>query len=142
MILLDVNLLLYAQFPDYPKHELARTWFEARLNGTTQVGLPWVTVLGFVRIASNPRLFAEPPTVLEAWRVVRGWLECSTVWIPEPTSQHSAVFQRMLEAAPLPRLVTDAYLAALAVEHGLTLCSADADFARFPELRFLNPLPV
>ena len=141
MILVDANLLLYAANRDAAEHELARTWLDERLNGATRVGLPWPSLLAFVRIASNPAIVRTPVALGEAWRQVRQWLGCQTAWIPVPGSGHAELLERYLNARFMTsRLVPDAHLAALAVEHGLTLCSTDGDFARFPGLKWANPL--
>jgi len=141
VILVDANLLLYAANQDAPEHEAARAWLDAQLNGTVRVGLPWPTLLAFVRIASNPSIVQRPATTAAAWRQVREWLAVETVWIPQPGAGHADLLERLL-ALPMitSRLVPDAHLAALAIEHGLTLCSTDGDFARYPGLRWENPL--
>jgi toxin-antitoxin system PIN domain toxin len=103
--------------------------------------MPWPTLLGFVRVISNPRVFRQPKPVEDAWRQVEEWLDCPPVWIPQPTETHRSVLGMLLKAAgPRANLVPDAHLAALAIEHGLTLYSTDGDFARFPGLRWENPL--
>jgi toxin-antitoxin system PIN domain toxin len=141
VILIDVNLLLYATVATAPEHAVARPWFNSCLNGTSAVGLPWVSLLGFVRIVSNRRVYSEPVPVAEAWREVERWLDCPTVWIPQPTDRHREILRPLLvEAALRANLVSDAHLAALAIEHGLTLCSTDGDFSRFKNLRWENPL--
>jgi toxin-antitoxin system PIN domain toxin len=141
VILVDVNLLLYATVASAPEHAIARPWFNACLNGTAAVGLPWVSLLGFVRIVSNRRVYSEPVPVAEAWREVERWLDCPSVWIPQPTDRHREVLRPLLvEATSRANLVSDAHLAALAIEHGLTLCSTDGDFLRFKNLRWENPL--
>lgn len=141
MILVDANLLLYAANRDAPEHEPARVWLDARLTGTTRVGLPWSSLLSFVRIASNPVIVQRPVTPAEAWRQAREWLGCDGAWIPLPGADHVEIVGRLL-ALPITtsRLVPDAHLAALAIEHGLTLCSTDGDFAKFPGLKWDNPL--
>jgi toxin-antitoxin system PIN domain toxin len=141
VILLDANLLLYAANRDAPEHEPARSWLDARLSGSTRVGLPWPSMLAFVRIASNPAILRRPVAPAEAWRQVREWLACDTAWIPLPGPGHADVLGRLLDATFMSsHLVPDAHLAALAIEHGLTLCSTDGDFARFPGLKWENPL--
>ncbi len=141
MILVDVNLLLYATVATTPEHAVARPWFNSCLNGTAAVGLPWSSLLGFVRIVSNRRVYSEPVSVAEAWSEVERWLDCPPVWIPQPTDRHREILRPLLlEPTLRANLVSDAHLAALAIEHGLTLCSTDADFARFPGLRWENPL--
>jgi uncharacterized protein len=141
MILVDANLLAYAHVSSTPRHGAAHRWLDARLNGTSQVGLPWPSLLAFVRLVSNPRIFASPLTVGAAWKQVESWLTVPVVWIPGATERHKEVIARLLSGVGFrPNLVPDAHLAALAIEHGLTLCSADGDFAQFPELRWENPL--
>lgn len=141
MILLDANLLVYARVEDLTQHGAARDWLDAQLSGTARVGLPWPTLLAFIRLVSNPRVFERPETVASAWAQVESWLECEPAWIPQPTDHHRAVLAPLLQrATDRPKLVPDAHLAALAIEHGLTLCSTDGDFARFPGLRWENPL--
>lgn len=141
MILVDANVLLYAANREAPERDAARAWLDEQLNGTVRVGLPWPSLLAFVRLASNPVAFRSARTPRDAWRQVHAWLACAPVWIPLPGERHAEILGRLLED-PLvtSRLVSDAHLAALAMEHGLTLCSTDGDFARFPGLRWHNPL--
>lgn len=141
MILVDANLLIYAHVSSYSQHEPARQWLDGQLADSAAVGLPWASLLAFVRIVSNPRVLSEPRTVAQAWAQVEAWLDCPTVWIPDPTERHRAVVGPLLAQSGIrANLVPDAHLAALAIEHGLTLCSCDTDFARFPGLRWENPL--
>ncbi len=143
MILVDANLLIYARASGMPQHASARAWLEGALNGPTQVGLAWPSLLAFVRLVANPRVFERPDTIASAWAQVREWLACERAWIPAPTERHADVFESLLAGCgSRPELVPDAHLAALAIEHGLTLCSADGDFARFAALRWHNPLAV
>jgi hypothetical protein len=141
VILVDANLLLYAANRAAPEHERARPWLDDRLNGTVPVGLPWPSVLAFVRLAANPVVVRSPVTPAAAWRQVDEWLSCEPAWIPLPGNGHRAIVSGFLSASWMTsRLVADAHLAALAIEHGLTLCSTDGDFARFPALTWENPL--
>ena len=141
MILVDVNLLLYARFSNFAQHEAAREWLDEKLDGHQRVGLAWPTLLSFVRLSSNPRVLEKPDSVRAAWKQAEDWLDCAPVWIPQPGEKHREVIGKLLsEHAARPNLVADAHLAALAMEHGLTLCSTDGDFARFPELTWMNPL--
>ena len=141
MILLDANVLVYACVPSLPLYDRARTWLDTRLNGPERIGLPWASLLAFVRVVSNPRIFEPPETIAGAWGRVEEWLDCEPVWIPEPTERHRVVLGALMRAVvDRPKLVPDAHLAALAIEHGLTLCSTDGDFARFPGVRWQNPL--
>lgn len=141
MILVDANLLVYAHVASMDQHRAARTWLDDRINDGGRVGLPWPTLLGFVRLVSNPRIFARAETVTHAWRQVEEWLGCDSVWIPQPTERHPEILRGLLGRHALnSNLVPDAHLAALAIEHGLSLCSTDGDFARFDGLEWLNPL--
>jgi hypothetical protein len=141
LILVDANILIYAHVTEFPQHEAARTWLDDRLNGLPRVALPWPALLGFVRIITNPRIFDRPESVAEAWQQVEEWLAMPSVWIPQPGERHADFLGRLLRTERVTaNLVPDAHLAALAIEHGLTLCSSDGDFARFPSLRWENPL--
>ena len=141
MILLDANLLIYARVSSFPQHEHARTWLDAQLSGNGPVGLPWPTLLGFLRIVTNPRVFERPEPVPQAWRQVAAWLDSEVAWIPQPTERHREVLGSLITTTGAQaNLVPDAHLAALAIEHGLVLCSTDGDFARFSGLRWQNPL--
>lgn len=141
MILIDANLLVYARVRSLPQHDAARAWLDAQLNGTVRVGLPWPSLLAFVRLVANPRVFARPESIRTAWRQVEQWLGLDPVWVPTPTERHREILAALLDAAAhRPNLVPDAHLAALAIEHGLTLYSTDGDFARFPGLRWHDPL--
>jgi toxin-antitoxin system PIN domain toxin len=139
--LLDANLLVYGSIQSFPQHAAARKWLEAALNGPERLGLPWPSLLAFARIASNPRILKHPIAVSDAWSQVEAWLDCPAAWVPLPTERHREVLRALLADPSLGcRHVPDAHLAALAIEHGLRLCSTDRDFARFPGLRWENPL--
>jgi hypothetical protein len=141
MILVDANLLIYAHDQSAAEHALARAWFEQTLARPDRVGLPWPTLLAFVRIVSNPAIVRTPITPAAAWRHVAGWLALPTVWTPQPGTRHRAILGALLaDARVTSRLVPDAHLAALALEHGLAHCSTDGDFAKFPRLKWVNPL--
>jgi toxin-antitoxin system PIN domain toxin len=141
VILVDANILIYAHIKTTSRHEVARTWLDARLNGSARVGLPWESLLAFLRVVTNPRVYPRPTPVSDAVGQMTAWLGCETAWIPQPTERHADVLVRLLSLPGIRgKLIPDAHLAALAIEHGLTLCSADVDFARFAELRWENPL--
>ncbi len=141
MRLLDVNLLVYATFSSMPRHSVAKRWLDGILRGKEQVAFPWETVCGFVRLASNPRVFSPCLSAAAAWRHAAAWLDCPCAWIPSATPRHRAILADLLALPGMNhKLVADANLAALAMEHGLVLCSADEDFRIFPGLRFENPL--
>lgn len=141
MKLVDLNLLLYAADETSAPHEVARDWVERVFSAAETVALPWVVLLGFIRLTTKRQVMAEPFSPQEAIEIVEGWLARPNVIVAHPTDRHIGVLRDLL--APVGtggNLTTDAHLAALAIEHGAQLCSADADFARFPGLRWHNPL--
>jgi len=141
VILVDANILVYAHVISVAQHERARDWLDQQLNGATPVGLPWPSLLAFLRFVTNPRVFERPEPSTDAWRQVLAWLDCETVWIPQPAERHAELLAQLLAMPGIhANLVPDAHLAALAMEHGLVLCSTDGDFARFTGLHWLNPL--
>ncbi len=140
MILVDANLLVFAVHRQFDAHERARTWLDGRLNDVEQVGLPWGALLAFVRLSCNPRVMTRPIALRDAVAVVRSWLALPVTWTPQPTERHAATLAALLEPETKADLLPDAHLAALAIEHGLTLCSTDRDFARFEGLRWVDPL--
>jgi len=142
VILVDVNLLVDATMTVARDHDAARSWLEEQLAATARVGLPWVSITGFVRMAGQPRAWERPLPVAGALGVVRSWLSRSCAWVPEPGPRHLELLEQLLEPQPSVRLVTDAHLAAIAIEHGLELCSRDRDFARWAGvgLRSRDPL--
>src|SRR5215467_1962894 len=102
-----------------------------------RIGLPWYSLLGFVRLSSNPRVFARARPVTDVWKYVREWLSLDNVWIPQPTERHADVLEDIISSGQVTTTsVMDAHLAALAIEHGLVLCSNDSGFARFTKLRW------
>ncbi len=141
MILVDANLLVYAHVASFPEHDAARTWLDEQLNGTNRVGLPWPSLLAFLRLVTNPRVFERAEPIADAWAQVRAWLGCDPAWIPQPGEGHAGLLGELLAVPGVQaNLVPDAHLAVLAIEHGLILCSTDSDFARFPRLRWTNPI--
>jgi toxin-antitoxin system PIN domain toxin len=141
VILVDANLLVYAHVASFPQHDAANNWLDEQLNGTTRVGLPWPSLLAFLRLVTNPRVFERAEPITDAWAQVQAWLGCDPVWIPQPGEGHAGLLGEFLAVAGVQgNLVPDAHLAVLAIEHGLILCSTDSDFARFPRLRWTNPL--
>lgn len=140
-MLVDANLLLFARDEASPFHRVARGWITERLNAPERLGLPWQSIVAFVRIATNPRASANPLGPDDAWSQVEEWLAAPASWIPLPTERHGEVLGRLVREYQLRgNLITDAALAALAIEHGVALASADSDFARFSEIRWVNPL--
>ena len=141
MIVPDLNLVIYAYNRDAPKHAAARAWWERLLNGTEPVAVPWVVVLGFVRLMTHRSVLIHPMPAGDALTHVRSWFARSNVERLDPGPQHLDLLDRLLAALGTGgNLTTDAHLAALAIEHQCELHSNDADFSRFPGLRWRNPL--
>lgn len=140
-MLVDANLLLYSVDEDSPFHVGAREWLSDVLNGPRRVGLPWPSLAAFVRIATHPRASRHPLDPATAWAQVEAWLGAAPSFVPAPTDRHAEVFGDLVVRHQLRgNLIPDGHLAALAIEHGLAVCSADTDFARFTEVRWVNPL--
>ena len=140
-MLIDANLLLYAVHEGAEQHEPAVEWLTERLNGPRRVGIPWQSLGAFLRIVTHPRAFERPLAPSVAWSRVTDWLSAPVAWIPQPGVEHARILVRLITAYDIRgNLIPDAFLAALAVEHGLTIYSTDTDFARFEELRWENPL--
>jgi toxin-antitoxin system PIN domain toxin len=141
MILVDANLLLYAEDRSSPHHSRSRQWWDDQLSGSTPVGLCWTVLLAFVRIGTNHHVFERPLTVDEAVARVQSWLGQPCVRLVQPTHRHWELLRQLLvEAQAVGNLVTDAHLAALSIEHGCELCSSDTDFSRFPRVKWRNPI--
>ncbi|MFV0320433.1 MAG: TA system VapC family ribonuclease toxin [Microbacterium sp.] len=139
-MIVDANILLYAVDDQSHFHTAARTWLDDAMNGVQRVGLPWVSLMAFQRIITHPRVTAHPLTAVEAWGYVTDWLDADLAWIPTPGASHRDILSRFLIDGDLRgNLVTDAHLAALAIEHGTGICSFDSDFARFEGLHWINP---
>lgn len=141
MKLPDVNLLIYAIDEGAPRHAKARDWLEGTLSGTEAVAFAWAALLGFVRISTNPVALEHPLSAAEALDYVGGWLDQPVADVIHPTLRHASILRELLEPlGAAGNLTSDAHLAALAIEHGAELCSCDTDFARFADLRWLDPL--
>ena len=141
MTVSDVNLLLYAYDSTSAHHVRARSWLEDRLSGVETFGFAWITVLAFVRLITNARVFASPLAPRDAFDIVDAWLAAPCAAVVQPGTRHATLLRQLLEPVGTGgNLTTDAHLAALALEHDAELCSADADFSRFPGLRWSNPL--
>jgi toxin-antitoxin system PIN domain toxin len=140
VILVDANLLIYAAHESADHHATAKAWWETALSEEENIGLPWVTILGFLRVATNPRAYSHPMPVKRALDFVREWLDHPLVSIAEPGPRHFEILQDLLLHVGIGgNLTTDAHLAALAIETYSELYSFDHDFARFPGLRWRNP---
>ena len=141
MILVDANLLLYAEDQLSPHHDVAREWWDAQLSGISPVCLCWTVLCAFIRISTNPRVFKHPLSLDQAILRVQGWLDQPCTRIVYPTERHWAVLQQLLVGGQaVANLVTDAHVAALAIEHGCELISTDADFSRFSKVKWRNPI--
>ncbi|CAN5567016.1 type II toxin-antitoxin system VapC family toxin [soil metagenome] len=141
MIVVDVNLLIYAVDSSSPRHPQARDWLEGRLSGTETMGFAWSVLTAFIRLSTRASVFERPLTPSEAFDLVDGWLAQPPSVVVHPTERHSAVMREILARLGVAgNLVPDAHLAALALEHGAELASSDHDFARFARLRWADPL--
>ncbi len=140
MILVDANILLYAYYPRAERHEACRSWIEESFSAPSPVGLPWLTIWAFLRIATNPRAFERPLAMKEARAIVSSWLDVPAVRVIVPGERYWEILGNLLvEAQVSGPLVTDAALAALAIENGASLCTTDRDFARFEVLTLIDP---
>lgn len=140
-MIVDSNLLIYAVDEFSPFHDAAKAWLQDALNGPLRIGFPWQSTTGFLRIATNPRAVSEPLKPTEAWRHVDEWLAAPNAWIPEPGPGYTEILGGLVcELHLAANLVPDAALAALCIEHGVAMASADSDFARFPQIRWINPV--
>lgn len=139
-MLVDANILLYAVDERSPFHDRTRSWLEEALNGPRRIGLPWQSLNGFMRIVTNPRAVPNPLGPAEAWAFVDDWLNAPSAWIPAPGRGYRTILGHLVKDLHLSaNLIPDAALAALCIEHGVAIVSADSDFARFPDLRWINP---
>ena len=140
-MIVDANLLVYAVNQRAVRHPESARWIAEQLGGPQRVGFPWQTITAFLRIVTHPRLFAQPLGPATAWGQVTDWLSAPVAWVPEPGPRYAQLLETLITRYDVRgNLVPDAVLAALAIEHGVTLASADTDFARFTELRWTNPL--
>jgi uncharacterized protein len=141
VIVLDANILLYAYDTTAPLHVKALDWLEETFSGTAPVGLPWPCISAFLRIMTDPRLPGERFMVEDAAQVVESWLDQPNVRALAPGDDHWPLFRRMMvDGQARASLISDAHLAALTIEYGGVLHTTDRDFARFPGLRWRNPL--
>jgi uncharacterized protein len=139
-MILDANVLLYAVDRTARHHERAKQFLEEHLNGDVRVGLPWQSLSAFLRISTHPRVMHRPLTAREAVGYVDDWLSAPAAWSPDVTTATWSLLRRLLEESEVTgNLVPDAQLAALAVQHGVAVVSADSDFGRFPGAGWVNP---
>jgi len=141
VILLDANLLIYAYDSVAPEHTRARIWLERTLSSSEVVGLSWITILAFLRISTSRRYESHPMSTEEAASVVSSWVSLPNIVLVSPAQQHWRILNDLLaKSRARGALLMDAHLAALAIEHGATLCTNDRDFLRFPGLKLEFPL--
>jgi uncharacterized protein len=141
MILVDANLLLYAYNKGAPQFRAARAWFEEAMSGQQVVLLPWTTILAFLRISTSSRVWTDPFEMREAASIVDEWIALPNVNVPQPGPRHWPILASLMDRSQCRgALVRDAHLAALAIEHGATLCTDNRGFARFPDLQLFYPL--
>ncbi len=141
MTLIDANILLYAYDRSSSHHQAARDWLEEIFSAPESVGVAWVTLLAFLRIGTSPRVVENPLSVNEATAIIAEWLKRPMVTLLDPGERHWEILRRLMDKGQARgNLIMDAHLAASAIEHGATLATCDRDFARFPGLKFFNPL--
>jgi len=141
MILVDVNLLIYATDHDSPHHKQICRWLEQTLSGTTEVGLAWIVLLAFIRITTHTGIMKHPLEVDTAIAYVDSWLNQPYVHAIVPGENHWSILRNLLKTVGTAgNLTSDAHLAALAIEYGASIYSADYDFQRFPGITHINPL--
>jgi toxin-antitoxin system PIN domain toxin len=139
----DLNVLLYVVNENAPHHQALLNWWENAVNGDESVGLPWVVLLGFLRIATNPKIFPNPLEPTAATSKIDTWLSLANTYLVREKDEHWEILRTLLaEAGTAGNLTTDAHLATLAISHGAVLVSCDSDFARFQGLRWENPLDI
>lgn len=140
-MLVDANILLYAVDTSSPFHERAREWMESALNGPRRVAIPWASLLAFARTSTHARALRNPLSPAEAWEFIEDWRAAPATWIPTPGRGYSEILGRLIRELDLRgALIADAAVAALCIEHGLAVVSADSDFARFSDVEWINPL--
>ncbi|HKD08310.1 MAG TPA: type II toxin-antitoxin system VapC family toxin [Bryobacteraceae bacterium] len=138
---MDANILIYAFNKDAPQHRAAAYWIEGLFNGSEAVGLPWTTLWAFLRICTDARVWPKPISVKDAFAAIHEWLDRPNLMIIHPGPRHAELLEALVrEGNASGPLVSDAALAALAMENGAALASTDRDFSRFRDLRWTNPL--
>ena len=141
MILIDANLLIYATNKDAPHHRKARLWLEKALSGSESVGFSWGVILAFLRITTRPGILSKPLEIDQALVYVDEWLDQPVAEVLSPGPRHWPIIRNLLSTAgTLGNLTSDAHLAAIAIENGAKVYSADYDFQRFQSIQHVNPL--
>ena len=143
MKIIDVNVLLYAVNAEAPQHAQSRMWLEEALGGSEPLAIAWITVAGFLRISTHPRIFSQPLAGTEAVQIIQAWFDSPLVSVVEAISEHWQILRELLLVfGTAGNLTPDAHLAALAIAHGATMVSCDTDFSRYRRLKWENPLAV
>jgi uncharacterized protein len=142
MYLVDANVLVYATDAAARQHDASRRWLDEELaRGARYVGLPWPSILAYLRLVTNPRIYSPPAPPAEAWERAEEWLARPGAWMPEPGPRHRQLLGEIIhDVRPTGNLIPDAHLAVLAREHGLTVVSTDSDFGKFRGIAWLNPV--
>ncbi|MCY7417963.1 MAG: type II toxin-antitoxin system VapC family toxin [Chloroflexi bacterium] len=140
MIIVDANVLINAVNQPAEHHQRARTWLDTAMTGTDVIGLPWISILAFLRISTNARIFDRPLAVSHAAALVRSWIDAPAAIVPMPGNDHVTTLTRLLETVGTAgNIVNDAHLAALALEYDGEVVTFDRDFGRFPGVRWRTP---
>lgn len=141
MTILDVNVLIYAHDADASQHSASKAWLDGLFLSPERIGFPWQSIWGFLRVSTNAQIQPRPRLPIDAFETVRNWLDQPRVELIEPGPRHLEILESLvINYQAHGARVSDAALAALAIEHGATLASTDRDFSRFPTLRWVNPL--
>lgn len=139
-MIVDANVLLYTVDEHATFHGTAKAWLERALNGHERVGFPWASLLAYQRIITHPRVTTSPLSPNDTWAFIDDWINADLAWIPTPGHRHGDILRDLiLTSDARGNLAPDAHLAALAVEYGTSICSFDSDFARFPNVPWINP---
>jgi toxin-antitoxin system PIN domain toxin len=140
VILVDANIVLHAYHPHSEHHKACRLWIEENFSAPSPIGLPWLTIWAFLRISTNPHAFEKPLAMKEAAAIASSWLDVAAVRVVVPGERYWEILRNLLlEAQVTGPLVTDAALAAMAIEQGASICTTDRDFARFAEVQIVDP---
>lgn len=139
-MIIDANILIYAVDTESQHHEVAHRWLTNAMNGPERLGLPWVSLIAFQRITTHSRIYRSPLDPTQASDIIQAWLEHPNTWVPSAGERHAGILRSLtVRSGATGNLVTDAHLAALAIEHGASLASFDEDYRNFPDLRWIHP---
>jgi uncharacterized protein len=137
----DLNLLVYAFNSDASHHRPSAQWWEDSLNGDERIGVPWLVLMGFIRLLSGKAVMKNPYPVKDLFQITKEWFQLPNVILLEPTVRTYDLMEKLMVSMSLPgSMATDTFIAATAIEHDASLCTNDTDFSRFHSLKTLNPL--